>query len=163
MDILYTYFVGHAYRKVTILRNETPVHIVLHSTIEYDHAPAEKTELHIQGRFYEKNGLRYLLYKEELPDIGTVDHTIKVGGGEGLILRKGEISMRQPLRVASSTEGHYSGPFGAMATLTDTDRCEAQWDDENGIGKIMLRYHLYLQGTSVGRFSLTFNLRRAKS
>lgn len=140
---------------------QQPVMIHLISKVMRPDGPTEEMELYTDGVLYKKGAVFYLRYREEVKDIGPVDHTIKIQDGEGMILRKGPVAMRQPLKAGASTEGTYETPLGMMRTLTETDRCHVRWHEEQGCRHIDLGYHLYLQGQDVGRFHLNFQLKKA--
>lgn len=144
---------------VITMENQHDVNILLSSTIERD-GTKEETQLYITGQFYIKNESYYLRYKEEIEDLGQIDHTIRINKDEGIILRKGVIDMRQPLKVGESKEGTYKGPFGAMQTLVDTDCCDVQWNEDNGEGMLTIRYFLYMQGEAFGRVTLVYQIKK---
>jgi uncharacterized beta-barrel protein YwiB (DUF1934 family) len=144
-----------------MMSNQHNVNILLSSTIERD-GTAEETKLYIQGQFYIKNKSYYLRYTEEIEELGQVDHTIRIKEDEGMILRKGVIDMRQPLKVGDSREGTYKGPFGAMQTLVDTECCDVQWNEGEEEGLLTIRYYLYMQGESFGRATLVYQIKSTK-
>ena len=140
------------------MKDQYDVNILLSSTIDRD-GISEETKLYIQGQFYIKNGSYYLRYKEEVEDLGSIDHTIRIKEDEGLILRKGGIEMRQPLKVNASREGTYKGLFGTVQTLVDTEVCDIQWNGHHEEGLITIRYFLYMQGESFGRVTLLYQIK----
>ena len=139
------------------------VEIRVKSEIKYVEMPLEQTLLHTKGLLNIKDETYYLRYEEEMEGIGPVHHTIKIKGDEALILRKGSVSMRQPLKIGEALEGTYQSPIGMMQTCTKMNQCGADWKASKGTGYLTLGYHLDLQGQAVGQFKLTFKLREAKS
>jgi len=138
------------------------VKIKLKSVIKHADMGSETAVLHTKGVLYIKEKTHFLRYREEVEGMGSVDHTIKIKEDEALIIRSGAVSMRQPLKIGEGLAGTYTSPYGQMDTVTTLHRCEVDWQDESGMGCLIIGYDLVMQGQAVGRFVLTFTLEEVR-
>lgn len=145
------------------MENQYRVHINLESVVDRPDSPQETTELKTEGQFYIKDEAYYLLYEERMEEGEAVRNTLKVTDREALVIRKGAVSMRQPLVEGEKTKGVYQNPLGNMHIETKTKQADIRWSQETASGQIVLRYDLNMENQPVGRFQLIFNLWEVQS
>jgi uncharacterized beta-barrel protein YwiB (DUF1934 family) len=131
---------------------QTPVKIKVKTDIRSG-GSKETFELTAFGRYYKKNGSRFLQYEEE-NEAGTVKTIVKMADGEGLILRSGAVKMRLPFRMNKKMRGSYEMPFGTMEMLTLTKGLSQSFDDGSGTGSFDLLYEMKMQGSQANTYHL---------
>jgi uncharacterized beta-barrel protein YwiB (DUF1934 family) len=131
---------------------QTPVKILVKTDIRTG-GSKETFELTAFGRYYKKNGSRFLQYDEE-NEAGTVKTIVKMAEGEALILRSGAVKMRLPFRMNKKMRGSYEMPFGTMEMLTLTKGLSQSFDDSSGTGSFDLLYEMKMQGSQAGTYHL---------
>jgi uncharacterized beta-barrel protein YwiB (DUF1934 family) len=131
---------------------QTPVKIKVKTDIRSG-GNKETFELTAFGRYYKKNGSRFLQYDEE-NEAGTVKTIVKMAEGEALILRSGAVKMRLPFRMNKRMRGSYEMPFGTMEMLTLTKGLSQTFEDGNGKGSFDLLYEMKMQGSQAGTYHL---------
>ncbi|WP_308302646.1 DUF1934 domain-containing protein [Bacillus sp. UMB0728] len=131
---------------------QTPVKIKVKTDIRSG-GSKETFELTAFGRYYKKNGSRFLQYDEE-NEAGTVKTIVKMAEGEALILRSGAVKMRLPFRLNKKMRGSYEMPFGTMEMLTLTKGLSQSFDDNSGTGAFDLLYEMKMQGSQAGTYHL---------
>ncbi|GGH87032.1 uncharacterized beta-barrel protein YwiB (DUF1934 family) [Pullulanibacillus pueri] len=144
------------------MESQITVDIRLKSEMKAADMPLERTLLHTKGLLNIKDDVYYLRYQEEVEGVGSAHHTIKIKGDEALILRRGPVALRQPLKLGESLEGTYKSPVGNMQTVTHMNKCLVNWQGSKKSGYFVLGYQLSMQGQAIGQFTLTFKLREAK-
>nr|WP_318247611.1 DUF1934 domain-containing protein [Bacillus infantis] len=131
---------------------QTPVKIKVKTDIRTG-GSKETFELTAFGRYYKKNGSRFLQYDEE-NEAGTVKTIVKMAEGEALILRSGAVKMRLPFRMNKKMRGSYEMPFGTMEMLTLTKGLSQSFEDGSGTGSFDLLYEMKMQGSQAGTYHL---------
>ena len=135
----------------------TAVNIHMISRISREGNQVEQTATEFQGELIKKGTSYYLSYQEEDPELGKTQHILKLGIDQGVIIRRGAVSMRLPFILGEETSGEYQSPYGPFSMRIMTDLFNFNWSGRSGV--IHLRYNLELQGETVGRFSLEFHLK----
>ena len=99
-----------------------------------------KSELVSAGKYYEKNGARYFVYKEsEITGMEGVTTVIKLqADGTLILLRLGKIRQKQEYAVGKVKKSLYETPFGDIEVSMKT--YEIKVDMVDGIGRIYLAY-----------------------
>ncbi|MBM7645403.1 uncharacterized beta-barrel protein YwiB (DUF1934 family) [Scopulibacillus daqui] len=133
--------------------------IVLDSKMVYEkEGHTEETTIEITGQVIIKNNVLFLRYDETMDDIGTINNTVKIKDDEAVIIRKGAVSMRQPLKKGSVTEGTYHHPYGKMLMTTKTKTCQCSWNEDKKQGLIKIDYEFAMQGQHVGLCQLIYKI-----
>lgn len=111
-----------------------------------------KSELVSAGKYYEKNGARYFVYKEsEITGMEGVTTVIKLQtDGTLILLRLGKIRQKQEYAVGKVKKSLYETPFGDIEVSMKT--YEIKVDMVDGIGRIYLAYDVLL-----GELTSTYN------
>lgn len=142
------------------LQEKKPVQIELTSRIRRSHsASLEESKLAVTGDLFYKNEYYYLIYRENLENVGQVTNTLKFREKEATILRQGAISMRQHLIPGKTISGTYQHPHGQMEIKTKATDIRFQIDEEKGSGTLLLQYKMDIQGKPVGRYKLLFDIK----
>ncbi|MFC7391898.1 DUF1934 domain-containing protein [Scopulibacillus cellulosilyticus] len=135
------------------------VKIVLDSKLTYKaEGHTEKTTVELNGQAVLKNNVLFLRYDETMEGIGIVHNTVKIKDGEAVIIRKGAVTMRQPLKKGAVTEGTYHHPYGNMLMKTTTKTCKGSWDEDKKQGLIKIDYEFAMQGQHVGLCQLIYKI-----
>ena len=113
---------------------------------------AVKSELVSAGKYYEKHGARYFVYKEsEITGMEGVTTVIKLQtDGTLILLRLGKIRQKQEYAVGKVKKSLYETPFGDIEVSMKT--YEIKVDMVDGIGRIYLAYDVLL-----GELTSTYN------
>ncbi|MFK2825649.1 DUF1934 domain-containing protein [Bacillus sp. B190/17] len=131
-----------------------PVNIHLTTVIEHE-GEKETYELLLPGEFYEKNGTCFLKY-DEIQEEGTVQTIVKFSENSTVILRSGAVNMRLPFNKKEQMNGSYTSPHGTLAMITQTKQLSHShtYKESQLEGTFQLDYHLLMQGTPVGNYTL---------
>lgn len=130
--------------------DQVPIKIIVKTVIEND-GDKQSFELTTFGRYYQKDSSYYLQY-EELLDEGSVKTIVKMTEEDALILRRGNINMRLPLRLNQRLRGSYETPYGTLGTTTYTKRLEYSYFQENETGSVEIIYDLTINGSKTGTY-----------
>ncbi|MFD2695470.1 DUF1934 domain-containing protein [Sporolactobacillus shoreicorticis] len=117
----------------------------------------QQTTTVVQGKVGESGSSLYLVFSAKIADVGQADYTIRVGGNEALILRKGALPMRQPLMVGQIVAGTYDTAYGRMETKAAAETIDSIIDASGDSGSIRIVYALSIQGQSVGKMVLDYH------
>jgi uncharacterized beta-barrel protein YwiB (DUF1934 family) len=116
----------------------------------------QKTTAVLQGRVGKSGSSLYLVFNAEVADVGPADYTIRVGGKEALILRKGASPMRQPLMIGQTMTGTYGTQIGHMETKATAEMIDIDTDASGDSGSVRLIYDLSIAGQLVGKMMLDY-------
>ncbi|MFF2853280.1 DUF1934 domain-containing protein [Peribacillus sp. NPDC058002] len=116
----------------------------------------ETYELVTFGTKMYKGADLYLQYKEE-NEAGQTQTTIKHKPDETILLRNGDIKMRQLFRLQEATNGHYESIYGRLGLRTTAKKIHHQWDEQTKQGKLVLKYTLHMQGSEPGQYEMTIS------
>lgn len=116
----------------------------------------QKTTAVLQGRVGKSGSSLYLIFSAEIADVGPADYTIRVGGNEALILRKGASPMRQPLMIGQTMTGTYGTQIGYMETKATAEIIETDTDASGDSGLVRLVYGLSVADQLVGKMMLDY-------
>lgn len=143
------------------------INLVFTSRTENEGLPEADGETRsvLQGRLAEGAGGLYLFFSDRIEHSGKANYTIKIGDGEALLRRAGDLPLRQPLFLGKRMAGSCELPIGQVTTEATAEKIEAAWDRKSGSGAAKLVYELKLQGQFAGKFYLDFryNLKHKKN
>lgn len=80
---------------------------------QYTEGEPEEIEMMVTGDYFEKNGRRYVIYEEALPE-GTVKNTIKIMPDSLSIIKKGQVSTHMIFEKNKKNLTCYMTPYGQM-------------------------------------------------
>ncbi|MEI2401253.1 DUF1934 domain-containing protein, partial [Paenibacillus phytohabitans] len=86
----------------------------------------ENVAFDANGLYYIKGNNTYLQFDEE-QEAGTVKTVIKISEKEVLILRSGQVKMRQVYRKNETTNGSFQNQLGTFDLKTKTNNIEFKW------------------------------------
>ncbi|MBM7648323.1 uncharacterized beta-barrel protein YwiB (DUF1934 family) [Bacillus ectoiniformans] len=132
-----------------------PVSIHLKTTVEHE-GEKESFELSLIGTFIQKNQSYFLKY-DEIQEEGTIHTIVKFSEGQALILRSGAVKMRLAFNLEEQLNGSYESQYGTLLLTTDTQKLVSSRTYNQSLleGSFDLNYHLMMQGSPVGRYSMS--------
>jgi uncharacterized beta-barrel protein YwiB (DUF1934 family) len=131
---------------------QKPVKVKVKTDIR-DGQNKETFEFTTFGRYYTKAESSYLQYEEVLEE-GTIKTIVKLSSKEALILRSGAINMRMVFRLHKRLRGSYRSPYGTLEVMTNTQRMEHFFNEEEMTGQLELLYDLTMQGAKTGTYHM---------
>lgn len=103
------------------------------------------TRCRSDGQYYEKNGCRYLLYREQDPESGAVTaNTLKIKGSLLELSRKGNVHTRMVFETGRIHPADYVTAYGTLHLEVDTKDVTCLWT-ESAV-RIIIIYHLLMAG-----------------
>lgn len=118
----------------------------------------ENVAFDANGLYYIKGQSTYLQFDEK-QEIGTVKTVIKISEKEVLILRSGQVKMRQVYRKNEITNGSFQNQLGTFDLTTKTNHIEYKWYNNSRKGRLFLTYELSLQGEKSGLYKITITFK----
>ncbi len=115
----------------------------------------ETFELAARGQYRRKGESIYLQYDEVLEE-GTVHTTVKIKGGEVLILRSGAVSMRMQFREGKTVPGTFQSSYGLLQMEADTKQVDIRMG-QIGQGRLGIVYDCRIQGTFAGTYYMNID------
>ena len=116
------------------------------TSIQRDENGQDSTiELVSPGKYYERNGVGYLLYEEsELTGLEGVTTLIKLYPDYAVLVRMGKLKQRQTFKRGHRDETKYETPYGNLELTIETRELTDRLAD--GIGHIVIGYDVALKG-----------------
>lgn len=115
-------------------------------------------ELISSGRYYERQGVKYIIYNEsEVTGLEGVKTTIKVYPNSVVLLRTGDVNMRHQYVLNEKHESVYQTPYGQLHMAVYTHEFNVSVQD--GIGSVHLGYDISVDGEWQFYNQLTITLR----
>lgn len=119
-----------------------------------DNNRKEQVSFTTEGTFYEKNGATFLTFQEPIEE-GQINTILKMKADEVLIMRSGEVVMRNVYKRQTETIGTYQSAVGVFEMKTKTDAFEYTYNEKSQKGKLFFSYTLQLQEQPAGRYTIT--------
>lgn len=117
-------------------------------TIETESLPKNEPPRYIstsaKGTVFIKNGLLYILYKENPEEFGKTSTTVKIKNDRLEIIRTGNINSRLAFCKDLPYEGSYNTPYGSLPLKIEVESLEIDADET--AGTIFMKYKLDLAG-----------------
>ena len=107
----------------------------------------QQIELRASGRYYEKNGVHYIIYEENQSSgmQGTIT-TLKIYPDHVVLLRNGEIEQKLDFYLKRKTCGHYNTAFSRMQIEVTVKVLEISlWTGDNPIS-VVIHYDMEIDG-----------------
>mgnify|MGYP002516869935 CR=1 FL=1 len=100
--------------------------------------PDEALEVVTPGRFYEKDGKKYIIYEEsELTGFSRgVKTTLKINGQTLTMSRNGKGGTNMVFESGKTHLGHYETPYGSFTVSTTTDTLDIAIGETEGSIKV---------------------------
>lgn len=115
-------------------------------------------ELITTGNYYEKNGVRYLLYDESMEGLDQpVKNVVKIRPDTMEILKRGGVNVHMTFRRGVTVMASYVTPFGEMLVGITTERIRLEETD--GTLCVRVEYILEINGQQVSRCHITLEAR----
>lgn len=118
----------------------------------------ENVAFDANGLYYLKGDNTYLQFDEK-QEAGTVKTVIKITEKEVLIIRSGQVKMRQVYRKNETTNGTFQNNLGTFNLTTKTNNIEYKWYKNSRKGTLFLAYELSLQGEKSGLHKITITFK----
>ena len=124
------------------MNNGIPVKLHIKSTQTSDEGSIGSMEFYTEGKYYEKQGSKYISYAEtEISGLEGTNTFIKLSGGEAALIRSGAYSSKMIFQVGRETKNQYTTEYGVfdLSVLTeaiDINVCNAL------INSVYLKYRL---------------------
>jgi len=104
-------------------------------------------ELVSPGRYYEKNGVKYIVYDEtEVTGMEGVKTTIKLYPQSMILLRNGNVKMRHQYVLGNTHDTIYETPMGQLEMSVKTHELDIDVNTD-GIGHVHLGYDISVGGS----------------
>jgi uncharacterized beta-barrel protein YwiB (DUF1934 family) len=117
-----------------------------------------RIELITAGRGYEKNGVRYIVYKEsEVSGLEGVTTMLKVYDQHIVLSRTGKVDYKQEFRLGEKSYSMYHTPYGTMQMGILTKSIKI--DLVNEIGVLEISYELEMNGQWQSANTLSVSIR----
>ncbi len=123
-----------------------------------DQTPLDSFEWTTRGEFFHKGDDYYIRFKEAYLTADEIQTTLKWNGEELLLLRHGDIFMRQSFIVGKETSGRYGTKEAAFETTAFTDTLRVQLPINEKKGSIEIVYRFRIQGQHTGTHHLNLTL-----
>jgi uncharacterized beta-barrel protein YwiB (DUF1934 family) len=140
---------------------EVPVRVQVRTVIAQG-GERESFELVTFGRFFRKGANFYLLYEEELMDVGKIKTSVKFSEESAVILRSGAVNMRLAFQRNRKMKGHYQSPYGTMDAMTDTKKLTHEQNNEKE-GNLHLLYDFMMQEDHAGTYQMDISYKEDMS
>lgn len=115
-------------------------------------------ELITTGNYYEKNGVRYLLYDESMEGLDQpVKNVVKIRPDTMEIIKRGGVNVHMTFRRGVTVMASYVTPFGEMLVGITTERIRLEETD--GMLCVRVEYILEINGQQVSRCHITLEAR----
>ncbi len=115
-------------------------------------------ELITTGNYYEKNGVRYLLYDESMEGLDQpVKNVVKIRPDTMEIIKRGGVNVHMTFRRGVTVMASYVTPFGEMLVGITTERIRLEETD--GTLCVRVEYILEINGQQVSRCHIALEAR----
>ena len=115
-------------------------------------------ELITTGNYYEKNGVRYLLYDESMEGLDQpVKNVVKIRPDTMEIIKRGGVNVHMTFRRGVTVMASYVTPFGEVLVGITTERIRLEETD--GTLCVRVEYILEINGQQVSRCHITLEAR----
>ncbi|KGK86641.1 hypothetical protein DP73_16230 [Desulfosporosinus sp. HMP52] len=134
--------------------------IQIKGTQKYPEGQEDQQELLTFGKFYERNGVFYVVYKEEeknTTDLGEVTTFITIKAGAVILNRKGAVDLTQEFRKGILNNSIYTTCYGKLWLSVLPHKVESDLTVHGG--RISLEYDLFVDDKLVSHNGLLVNVK----
>lgn len=116
------------------------------------------TEIKVQGKYFMRDGSRYLLYEESDPDTGSITHSVlKVKDCLAELTRKGAVCSHMLFAAGKTCRADYVTPYGSFPLEVRTEDIKSLWSDSGGT--LQLTYCLLSENKLLSQNRLSVKIR----
>lgn len=118
-----------------------------------------RVELITKGRFYDKNGVKYIVYEDsEISGLEGVTTMLKIYEKQVALVRTGSINHKQEFLLGEKSHSIYRTPYGAMemGIMTNSLRMDLP---SGAAGTLEIGYELEINGQWQSANSLLISIR----
>ena len=135
--------------------------ISIYSSPKYENEQEpEAMELITNGRFYKKNGIYYVVYKESaLTGLDGVTTTLKVEPTKVTLIRNGTYTSQMLFEQGEKHVGLYDTGNGALTVSIYANRIDNSLSDEGG--NLMIDYSIEINNTLAGENTLSATVKES--
>lgn len=127
--------------------------IVTGMQISMDNPDGEEIEIITPGQYFEKNGKKYITYKEtEISGSEGTTDTIKIEDNKVTVMRHGTNSSHMIFQLGKKHMTHYNTPFGTLLLGMTTTSIHINMKEERG--DIEVKYNLEVNHVLMGSNTL---------
>lgn len=140
------------------MQKNATIHIK--GTQTYPEGHKDQQELLTLGKFYERNGVFYVVYKEEgknTTDLGEVTTFITIKDGSVTLNRTGAVDLKQEFRQGVLNNSIYTTCYGKLWLSVLPDKVESDLTVHGG--RISLDYDLFVDDKLVSHNGLLVNVK----
>jgi uncharacterized beta-barrel protein YwiB (DUF1934 family) len=124
------------------MNDGTPIGLYIKSSQSDSNGVIDGMEFYTEGRYYEKNGSRYVTYKEsEISGLEGTTTILKLGEEEASLLRNGALSSRMTFRLNCETKNSYRTEYGIFELSIQTQELDINICNSM-IDSVYLKYRL---------------------
>lgn len=106
---------------------------------------ADSIELITAGRWYDKNGVRYIIYEDtEISGMEGTKTMLKLQGERVVLVRTGKVEHRQEFCLGEKSVSPYLTPYGTMEMGIDTRQLKVVLAEAGG--SLYIEYDLEING-----------------
>lgn len=127
---------------------------------KYPEGHEDQQELLIAGKFYERNGVFYVLYKEagsNATDLGEVTTFITIKEGSVVVYRKGAVDLTQEFTKGVLNKSIYTTSYGKIWLSVLPHSVESDLTVHGG--RISLEYDLFVDDKLMSHNGLVVNVK----
>lgn len=116
------------------------------------------TDHKTDGQYFERDGCRYLLYREQDADSGAVTaNTLKIKGNILELSRKGNIHSRMVFEAGQTHPTSYATAYGTLQLDVYTEDLKCLWAEAEA--RVQITYSLLMTGELLSRNKLVIKIR----
>ena len=135
-----------------------PIKLHITSSQSDDRGAMDKVEFYTEGKYYEKNGGKYITYEEsEILGLKGTTTILKLGKGEAILFRKGAVNSKMLFRTGCKTSNTYSTAYGEfdlhiLTQKLDIKVCNSQ------LNSVYLKYKVGINSGEAFTNEMTINV-----
>jgi uncharacterized beta-barrel protein YwiB (DUF1934 family) len=138
------------------MRETEPVQVGIKLESRQD---GEETVTEYTGTMFRKPNAVYLRYEETDEDGSGSSVTVRFGGGELKITRRGEVDSEQSFSLGMRKSGSYQSQIMRLSLETETDHLQITEGESGGLPVTLeWRYELWINEEWTGRFDLRLHI-----
>lgn len=116
------------------------------------------TDYMTDGQYFERNGCRYLLYREQDVDSGAVTANIlKIKGDVLELSRKGNIDSHMIFETGQTHHTIYTTAYGTLKLEVCTEDLKCRWAESEAL--VQITYRLLMTGELLSRNKLVIKIK----
>ena len=131
------------------MNNGIPIKLYIKSSQADSHGTIDSMEFYTEGRYYEKQGSRYITYQEsEISGLEGTNTILKLGREEAVLIRSGALSSRMTFRIGCETKNAYRTEYGVFELSIMTQKLDINVCNSL-VNSVYLKYRLSINSGEV--------------